>query len=130
MKQLIQQVIKFGIVGVIATLIDWSIFYSLYNLTKMDYLLAKTIAFGISTIFNYYLSMKYVFVSKFSSQERHKEFQLFVGLSILGLLLTLSFLWLMVEGLNISANIANILVAVIVTLCNFILRKALLEHKA
>lgn len=129
MKALIQQLIKFGIVGVIATLIDWTLFYFLYNALSFNYLIAKIIAFGVSTVFNYYLSMRYVFVSKYSKEDRLKEFQLFVGLSIIGLLLTLGFLWAFVEWVNLSPNIANIVVAFIVTLTNFILRKWVLEHK-
>lgn len=127
MEKLFQQIIKFGIVGVIATIIDWTIFYVLFNFFGVWYILAKTIAFLISTVFNYILSMKYVFVSRFSEDEKHKEFQLFVILSVIGMLLTLSLLWFAVEILNIHANIANILVAIVVMTCNFIMRKIWLE---
>lgn len=129
MEKLFQQIIKFGIVGVIATIIDWTIFYVLFNFFGVWYILAKTIAFLISTVFNYILSMKYVFVSRFSEDEKHKEFQLFVTLSVIGMLLTLSLLWFAVEILNIHANIANILVAIVVMTCNFIMRKTWLESK-
>lgn len=129
MKKLFEQIVKFGIVGVIATIIDWSIFYALFNLTGMWYILAKTIAFAISTVFNYYLSMKYVFVSKYSKDQRHREFQIFILLSIIGMLLTLSLLWFVVEIIGINANIANIIVAVIVMVCNFVMRKIWLEQK-
>ncbi|MBF6626497.1 GtrA family protein [Aerococcaceae bacterium zg-BR9] len=129
MQKLIQQIVKFGIVGVIATLIDWSIFYLLFGVFHIWYLLAKTIAFGISTVFNYYLSMKYVFVSRFEAQERAREFQLFVLLSVIGLLLTLGLMWIVVELLAISPGIANILVAIVVMTTNFILRKLVLEKR-
>ncbi|MBD3948832.1 GtrA family protein [Tuanshanicoccus lijuaniae] len=129
MQKLIQQIVKFGIVGVIATLIDWSIFYLLFGVFHIWYLLAKTIAFGISTVFNYYLSMKYVFVSRFEAQERAREFQLFVLLSVIGLLLTLGLMWVVVELLAISPGIANILVAIVVMTTNFILRKLVLEKR-
>lgn len=127
MRKLIEQIIRFGIVGVIATAIDWVIFYSLFNLVSMWYILAKTIAFIIATVFNYLLSMKYVFKSKFTADQKGKEFQLFVLLSCIGMLLTLLLLWLSVEILHIDANIANVLVAVVVMSCNFIMRKLWLE---
>lgn len=127
MKQLVNQLIKFGIVGVIATIIDWTIFYLLFNLFNVNYLVAKTIAFAISTVFNYLLSMKYVFQSKFGAEERHKEFQLFVLSSLIGLSLTLILLWFTVEIIGIHANYANIMVAVVVMCINFVLRKLLFE---
>ncbi|MFK8242191.1 MULTISPECIES: GtrA family protein [unclassified Facklamia] len=129
MQKLIQQIVKFGIVGVIATLIDWAIFYFLFGTFHIWYLLAKTIAFAISTIFNYYLSMKYVFVSRFEAKERSREFQLFVLLSLIGLLLTLGLMWLVVELLAINPAIANILVAIVVMITNFVLRKLVLEKR-
>lgn len=128
MTRLMNQIIKFGIVGIIATLIDWTIFYILFNAFSVWYLLAKTIAFSISTIFNYYLSMKYVFVSKYGKEERFKEFQLFVVLSLIGMILTLVLLWFFVEKLFIHANIANLLVAGIVMVTNFVLRKVVFER--
>lgn len=128
MTRLMNQIIKFGIVGIIATLIDWTIFYILFNAFSVWYLLAKTIAFSVSTIFNYYLSMKYVFVSKYGKEERFKEFQLFVVLSLIGMMLTLVLLWFFVEKLFIHANIANLLVAGIVMVTNFILRKLVFER--
>ncbi|MBS4461826.1 GtrA family protein [Aerococcaceae bacterium zg-B36] len=129
MQKLIQQIVKFGIVGVVATLIDWTIFYVLFGTFHIWYLLAKTIAFAISTIFNYYLSMKYVFVSRFEAKERSREFQLFVLLSLIGLLLTLGLMWLVVEILSVNPAIANILVAIVVMITNFVLRKLVLEKR-
>ncbi|MBK0348760.1 GtrA family protein [Aerococcaceae bacterium zg-ZJ1578] len=129
MQKLIQQIVKFGIVGVIATLIDWTIFYVLFGTFHIWYLLAKTIAFAISTIFNYYLSMKYVFVSRFEAKERSREFQLFVLLSLIGLLLTLGLMWIVVELLSVNPAIANILVAIVVMITNFVLRKLVLEKR-
>lgn len=144
MKNLLQQLYKFGIVGVIATLIDWGIFYLLYNLPlhlnpmgllyglmpsaeSYSYLIAKIISFSISTCINYSLSMKYVFQSRFSQKDRLKEFIIFVVLSLLGMGLTLFFMWLSVDKLMISPNIANILVAGLVMVINFILRKIFIE---
>lgn len=129
MRKLFEQIIKFGIVGVIATVIDWIIFYTLFNAFGVWYILAKFIAFVIATIFNYYLSMKYVFVSKYSESEKGREFQLFVLLSIIGMLITLALLWFTVEILGIDANYANIMVAVVVMCINFAMRKIWLEQK-
>ena len=52
---------KFGIVGVIAFVIDWGILNLLVGIFHMHNVLAATVSFIISLIFNYLASMKFVF---------------------------------------------------------------------
>ena len=60
-RKLIEQLMKFGIVGVIAFVIDWGILNLLVGIFHMHNVLAATISFIISLIFNYLASMKFVF---------------------------------------------------------------------
>ena len=62
MKKLIIQLIKFGIVGVIATLIDLAVLMLLKEFMHVDVLVASAVAFSVSVIANYILSMLFVFV--------------------------------------------------------------------
>ena len=61
MKHLFAQLVKFGIVGVLATLLEWAIFYVLTNIVGIHYGISTAIGFGISTVFNYWASVKFVF---------------------------------------------------------------------
>ena len=63
MKKLITQLIKFGIVGVGATLIDLAVQMVLKEFMKVDVLAASAVAFSVSVIANYILSMLFVFKS-------------------------------------------------------------------
>ena len=63
MKKLIIQLIKFGIVGVIATLIDLAVLMLLKEFMHVDVLVASAVAFSVSVIANYILSMLFVFKS-------------------------------------------------------------------
>ena len=60
-RKLIEQLMKFGIVGVIAFVIDWGILNLLVGIFHMHNVLAATVSFIISLIFNYLASMKFVF---------------------------------------------------------------------
>ena len=60
-KKLIEQILKFGVVGIIAFLIDWGILNLLVGVFHMHNVIAATISFTIALIFNYFASMKYVF---------------------------------------------------------------------
>ena len=92
-KKLLDQILKFGVVGVICFIIDYVI-YRIANLVfessgmaeafpKYIYI-SLALGFSISVIANYLLSMKYVFVRK-DSMSRQKEFIIFLILSIIGL---------------------------------------------
>ena len=56
MKKIIKQLFRFGLVGGICFLIDYSILYICTDIFKIHYLISSVISFTISTIFNYILS--------------------------------------------------------------------------
>ena len=126
MKKLIVQLIKFGIVGVIATVIDFGALILLKELVNMNVLWASALAFGASVIVNYILSMLFVFESK--GESKVKEFTVFFLLSVGGLLLTELGMWLGVR-MNIHYVLVKIFVSVFVLMYNFITRKIFLEKK-
>ena len=126
---LLKQIVRFFGVGVIATLIDYAIVYLLFRYGHIYYLLACTLAFIFATFFNYLASMRYVFVSRFSSEQRVQELLIFVLLSIMGLLLTLSLMWVSVELMNVPVLIAKVFVTIITMVFNFCSRKLFLERR-
>ena len=126
MKKLIEQIIKFGIVGVIATVIDWGIYYVCYKYFGIDYRIANVIGFSISVIFNYLASVKYVFeVDK--SKDPRKTFVLFITLSVVGLVINEVLLILLVQKLGLAKMLSKILASIVVMTFNFITRKMFLE---
>ena len=119
MKKLIAQFMKFGIVGVIAFLIDYGLMVALTEFFGVPYLISNTISFTVSVVFNYVASMRYVF--------ERREFIIFVVLSIIGLILNDLFMWLFVSVWFIDYRIAKIIVTVLVAIWNFVTRKIFLE---
>ena len=145
MKKLIEQIIKFGVVGVIAFIIDFVITMVTYSFLKGNLsidassVIASFLGFTISVIVNYLLSMKYVFVRR-DNLSRKREFIIFVVLSVIGLLINELVIWLStsiiyVNSSWLSNNIgdslfvagAKILATFIVMVYNFITRKIFLE---
>lgn len=127
MRRVIDQIFKFGIVGVIAAAIDFGILFILTSLLDVFYLLSAAIAYTISTAFNYIASMRYVFVSKYDKSEKNKEFLIFLILSLIGLGINEFFMWFFVEKYNIYYILAKVIATVIVMAWNFITRKFFLE---
>ena len=125
-KKLIAQFMKFGIVGVIAFLIDHGLMVALTEFFGVPYLISNTISFTVSVVFNYVASMRYVFERR-DDMSRRREFIIFVVLSIIGLILNDLFMWLFVSVWFIDYRIAKIIVTVLVAIWNFVTRKIFLE---
>lgn len=121
------QILKFGVVGVIASFVDMGILVILKEHLYIDVLLASTISFCVSVIVNYLLSMTFVFKSK--NQSKLKEFVIFVFLSIGGLCLNQLILWIGIKFISVYYLIVKLFAMVFVTIYNFVTRKILLESK-
>lgn len=128
MKKLIEQIFKFGVVGVICTVLDYGIMIILKEFLGAHYLLASGMGFSISVVVNYVLSMKYVFEGK-KDTDKKKEFVNYVVLSVIGLGLDQLTMGLLVEILGIWYIIAKAFSTGIAMIYNFISRKLLIEKK-
>ena len=149
MNKLMEQIMKFGVVGVVCFLIDFVITMVVSTLLRngagMDTgtaaLIGAFFGFTISVIINYLLSMKYVFTRK-EDMDRRKEFVIFTILSLIGLgiheviimvcidVIYENWMWL---NSWLSPTLATaggkIFATGIVMVYNFITRKKFLEQK-
>lgn len=126
MKTLLAQLAKFGVVGVVATVIDFGVMNLLHYALHLDILIANTAGFTISLIFNYVASMKFVFEHR-DDMSRKREFAIFVVLSIIGLLLNDGIVLALNKGLLLEANIAKVAATALVMIYNFVTRKLFLD---
>ena len=126
MKKLIAQFMKFGVVGVIAFVIDYGLLALLTEVFSVNYLVSATISFTVSVIFNYIASMRYVFTHK-EDMSRRREFVVFVILSVIGLLINNLCMWAGVELFGIHYLITKIVATAIVMVWNFVTRKIFLD---
>lgn len=128
MKNLIIQIIKFSIVGVIATIIDFGVLMLLKEVVNLDVLIASALSFCVSVVANYILSMLFVF--KGGKNGKIKEFIIFVVLSVGGLLLNQFLMWLGTEVMTVYYLWVKVFACVFVPIYNFVTRKIFLEKKA
>ena len=126
MKKLIEQFMKFGIVGFIAFFIDYGLLAFCTEILHINYLVSATIGFTVSVIFNYLASMRYVFTHK-EGMSRRREFVIFVVLSVIGLIINNAIMWAGVELLHVHYLIVKIAATAIVMVWNFVTRKVFLD---
>ncbi|AKV55615.1 GtrA-like domain protein [Bifidobacterium actinocoloniiforme DSM 22766] len=140
MRKLIEQVAKFGVVGIIAFLIDIGVMNILLHL-HLNNLLASTASFLISLAFNYLASMKYVFTHR-DDMARWMEIVVFFVSAAIGLGINEVIIWAGTSMLPADAavsmhakyvlytNASKIVSTVVVAIWNFIIRKWLLDAPA
>lgn len=124
MKKLINQILKFGVVGVIAFVIDYGILFLLAKVIRLNELISAAISFIISLTFNYFLSTKWVFEAK---KQTPKEVIIFVLLSVVGLGINEVLIYLGTKKLGIDVMIVKLFATAIVMVYNFITRKLIIE---
>lgn len=126
MKKIICQIIKFGGVGAICFVIDFLFLCLLTDFLHMNVLVSSAIAFTLSVIVNYYLSVKYVFSVNREKNKIH-NFIFFIFFSVIGLVLTEIIMNFGVNVLFWNYMLVKILSTAIVMVFNFITRKMFLE---
>ncbi len=150
MQKLLQQIIKFGFVGVISFVIDYLTGLVVLNvlmvLLSTDYfefasLVASVVGFVVSVVVNYILSFKFVFERK-EDLNKKTEFTVFVLLSVVGMIINSLIIWILVGpiyshssflqenlGYNLIYTGGKIFATAVVMVYNFVTRKIFLEKK-
>ena len=128
MIKLLKQIISFGLVGGICFVIDYVLMLIFVEIFNTNYLVACALAFSISTVVNYLLSMRYVFIA-INKMSKKLEFFYFVFMAIIGLILTEMFMAIFVEKIHVHYALSKIIVTAIVMIYNFITRKIMFEKK-
>lgn len=126
-KDLFIQIIKFGGVGIICFIIDFAILHLLTDYAHLHYLWSAAIAFFISVLANYILSIRFVFVVNPKNNQK-RIFVIFVLSSIVGLGLTELLMWFGVDIIHLNYMLVKIGATAVVMVYNFITRKLFLER--
>lgn len=128
MKKLMEQIVRFGIVGVIAFIIDYAVLLLLTEVAGIHYLISSAVAFLVSVIFNYILSITFVFETD-QSKSKGAQFGLFAVMSAGGLGINQLMMWLLSDIMFIPYQLSKFFATAVVMVYNFVTRKLFLERK-
>lgn len=112
--------IKFGLVGVLNTIINWVLFI-LLNSIGVYYIISNIIAYSISTLNSYLWNSKWVF--KYNGDNVNQTTFKFITLNIIGLVLNTIILFLLVDIIKLPKIIALIITTGIVMILNYFINK-------
>lgn len=124
-KKLVDQILKFGVVGGLAFLIDYGVLFVLTEYCGIYYLISSIISFVVSLIFNYILSITWVF--DVTKKQTAKEVIIFVVLSVIGLGINQVVMYVGSDLLSIHYMFTKLVATAIVMVWNFITRKIFIE---
>tara|TARA_B100000963_G_scaffold333715_1_gene326290 strand:+ start:2592 stop:2996 length:405 start_codon:yes stop_codon:yes gene_type:complete len=109
---------KFGIVGILASFINYSVFFTLLMLFDVNYLLSSAMGFLSGVFGGFPFNKKWTFANKEAmTKSLPVKYLLVYVTSLLSSLLILAFL---VETLELLPQFANILILAYTAFCNFV----------
>jgi len=124
MKKVLDQFIKFYIIGAIGLVVNLGILFLLTNYLKLFYMISSGIGFAISVTTNYIGNKIWTFRDK-NNDRRHVAVQYvnFWLVSAFGGVIQLSLLYLLVEKFGVWYVLAGFISIAVASFSNFILNK-------
>lgn len=117
-----ENIIKYSIVGVMAFVVDFSVFYAAITFIEFNYLIAGMCGFMVGVFVNYILARKYVF----HHSNRVKKTVELVGvyaISAVGLIIHQVAIYILVEFVNEDVFVSKAIASIIVLLWNYNARR-------
>lgn len=122
---LVYQIFRYILSGGVAFIIDFSILWFFTEIVDFHYLVSSVIANTVGLIVTYIFSIRWIFDSR-SVKNRIVEFIIFALIGVIGILLTIFFMWLITDIIGISYLISKIITVGFVAVIGFIFKKYIL----
>jgi len=114
--------VKYSVVGGIAFLIDFSVFYMAVTFVEIGYFVSGIYGFVVGVFVNFILARKYVFYDCSKVKETVEFFGVYF-ISGVGLFIHQLTIYMLVEFAGSDVYIAKILASIIVLLWNYSIRR-------
>lgn len=116
-----KQFIKFSVVGVSGTVIDWIFYFIFTRWLFTYYLIAKALSFIFAAANNYFWNRVWTFRSK--DKNIVKQFIKFFAVSVIGLFINILIMYIVVNDFKLSDFYGLIIATAIVMFWNFFANK-------
>lgn len=117
---------KFLIIGGVSTLINYGVFFLLFEYVRLNHIVSASIGYLTGLVFGYFFNRTWTFKSENNSKK--KEFGSYFFVYMISLILSMSLLELLVK-LGIDPRLGNIAAIALSTISNFIGCKFLVFKK-
>ena len=118
----INKIIKYSIVGGIAFIADFSIFYMAINFIGVNYFVSGIYSFIVGVFVNYFLARRFVFYNHNKVKKSTELLGVYL-ISGIGLLIHQFTIYSLVEFINSDIYVSKILASLVVFLWNYNMRR-------
>lgn len=115
------EILRFCVVGGLSFLVDYGLLFVCTEWLNIYYLYSSAISFTVSVIFNYWLCVIYVFHG--ARHQTKRQATIFIGSSIVGLVLNQICMCFFVSIIGIYYMLAKIFATAIVTVWNYVMKR-------
>jgi Predicted membrane protein len=115
-----KQLSRFSMIGVINTLIDFTLFTIVHSLFGVSYVLSQGLGYSLGVANSFLLNKKWTFKDRKVNKKSFHEFLQFVVVNLISLIITMIAMNLLVKNLNLNVYIAKVMVTVIAQVTNFL----------
>lgn len=127
-QKILAQLAKFAIAGVINTVIDWAIFFSLYNIVGVNPVVSQAVSFTAATVVSFFINTMWVFNTTKAKTRQRLIIEFFV-LNLIALGITTVLIYLFIDLMHMNELLAKVLTTVITMIYNYVTRKLTLEDR-
>ena len=118
-----KEFILYLVFGVLTTVVDFIVFFICKNKFNIHYILANCIAWFFAVLFAYVTNKLFVFETMKDGENILKEIFSFFSFRFLSLIMTVIFMFIMVDKLNINEDFSKIAVSFFVVIANYFFSK-------
>lgn len=126
MKRLCVAFFRYLLAGGFGFVLDYAVLALCYEVFHIHYLLSSGAGFMVGLVFVYLVSNKWVFSTRRMKDKAWLEFVVFSVIGVIGLLLTILFMWFFVDVCKIYPLISKLVTTTLVLFWNFAGRKIIL----
>ncbi len=114
---MLTQFIKFSLIGVLNTIIHYTVFYYLYSIIGFHHLMASATGFGLAVVHSFLLNKHWTFRHH---QASRYQFSKFIVISLFSLVINLSGMIFFVELLVFNPLLAQLIMIAFTLVINFV----------
>jgi putative flippase GtrA len=119
--------IRYFIVGVVGTAVDWGIFYALALPLNVYYQLSLVASFSSGAVTNYILNKTFTFRCK--SNKIFRQFSVFFSIATACLLLSIVFMFIFVDLMMLHKMVSRIITTFIILGIGYLMQKNITFNK-
>ena len=125
-RRFVTSFVRYMLAGGLGFIIDYAVLIVCYEMLGSHYLVSSAAGFIAGLIFVYITSNKWVFPTRRMEQKRWLEFTIFAVIGVVGIGLTMLFMWFFVDVCHIHPLISKLFTTALVLFWNFLARKNVL----